>query len=115
MKHVAKKAIQTGYGIGLLSLEQAKKIVSKVKQDLNLNDKECIKLAQELVATSEKTSKDVLGIVSSNLEKAVLRSGLASKSELKMAKNRLKSRLKCSLKPSKEESAFCKLKRKVWK
>ncbi len=115
MKQAAKKAIQTGYGIGLLSLGQAKKVASKIKKELNLDEKECIKLAQELVATSEKTSKDVLGIVSSNLEKAVLKSGLASKNELKMAKNRLKSRLKCSLKPSKGESAFCKLKRKVWK
>ncbi len=115
MKHAAKKAIQTGYGIGLLSLGQAKKVAAKVKKDLNLDEKECIKLAKELVATSEKTSKDVLGIVSSNLEKAVLKLGLASKNELKMAKNRLKSRFKCSLKPSKEESAFCRLKRKVWK
>ena len=40
MKEKIDKIIKTGYGLGLLSVSQAKKVVSQVKKDLHLSEKE---------------------------------------------------------------------------
>lgn len=87
-----KKLVKTGYGLGLLSLAEAKKMVSIVKKELHLNDEESIKLAQKLVASSERASKEVLGTASRHFESALIKSGAASKGELKTAKTFLKKR-----------------------
>lgn len=87
-----KKLVKTGYGLGLLSLAEAKKLVSIVKKELHLNNEESIKLAQKLVANSERASKEVLGTASRHFESAFIKSGAASKGELKTAKNFLKKR-----------------------
>ena len=87
-----KQLVKTGYGLGLLSLTEAKKMVSKVKQELHLNDEESLKLDQKLKANSEKASKEILGTASRYFESALIKSGAASKGELKTAKKFLKKR-----------------------
>ena len=126
MKH-AKKVLKTGYGLGLLSLTQAKKFATQVKKELNLNDKESLVLARELVKTSEKASKDVLKAVDKHLSTAIVKSGVASKKEVKFAKKVVKSRVKRAKKivrksvkaavrkkaPPKKKSKLRKLKKKI--
>ena len=98
MKDTAKKVLKTGYGIGLLSLAQAKKAAANVKKELGLDQKESTKLAKELVASSRKASEEVLKTVGKHFEKAVVKSGLAKKGELRVVKNTLKRRVKKVLK-----------------
>ena len=83
MKDKTKTMVKTGYGLGLLSLGQAKKIAGQVKKDLHLDNQESIRLAKELVASSEKATKEVLKTVDKHLSKALIRSHLVKKSELK--------------------------------
>lgn len=87
-----RKIVKTGYGLGLLSLAEAKKIASKVKKDLKLNDKESMVLAKELVANSKTASKEILSTANRYFESALVKSGAASKGELKTAKKILRKR-----------------------
>ena len=87
MRDTVRKVLKTGYGLGLLSLDQARKIASSVRKDLKLDEKESRELAKELVETSGKVSKDVLKTTGKYLERAVLRSRVASRSEVKTVKN----------------------------
>ncbi|PIN87751.1 hypothetical protein COV12_02160 [Candidatus Woesearchaeota archaeon CG10_big_fil_rev_8_21_14_0_10_32_24] len=123
----AKKVLKKGYGLGLLSLEQAKKFATQMKIFLNLDDKESLALARELVKTSEQASKDVLKAIDKHLSSAIVKSGFASKKEVNVAKKVVKSRVKrvknlvtknvkaATKKASKpkKESRFSKLKKKV--
>ncbi len=111
---IIKKLVKTGYGLGLLSLAEAKKLVSMVKKELHLNDEESLKLAQKLVANSERASKEVLGTASRYFESALIKSGAASKGELKTAKQFFKKRTR-KVKDTLEESVkrrFHQLKKK---
>lgn len=94
MKHTAKKVLKTGYGLGLLSLAEAKKVTAKVKKELQLSEGESLKLAKQLMKNSEKASRDVLKMVGKHFESAVIKSGVARKKELKVVKNMLKRRVK---------------------
>ena len=76
------------------ALSEAKKLASKVKKELHLNDEESLKLAHELMANSEKASKEVLGAAGRYFEAALIKSGAASKGELKTAKKFLQKRVK---------------------
>lgn len=87
-----KEVVKTGYGLGLLSLAEAKKAASLVKKKLKLSDEESLKLARQLVANSEKASREVLGTVGKYFESALVNSGVASKGEVKTAKKVLKKR-----------------------
>ena len=87
-----RKMVKTGYGLGLLSLAEAKKIVSKVKKELHLSDAESLALARELVANSKKASKEVLDTANRYFESALVKSGAASPGELKAARKFLKKR-----------------------
>jgi len=87
-----KKIVETGYGLGLLSLVEARKIASKVKKELRLSDDESLKLARELVANSKQASKEVLGTANRYFESAMEKSGVASKGELRAARTFLKRR-----------------------
>src|SRR3990167_7431391 len=91
MKDAVKKAIQTGYGLGLLSIEQGKKIAGQVRKELNLNDEEAKKLATELVRSSKKVSEEVIKSTSRHFEKGVLQRRLKQKiSSLRPQKNKKK-------------------------
>ncbi|MEK6809656.1 MAG: hypothetical protein AABY40_03205 [Nanoarchaeota archaeon] len=87
-----KKIVETGYGLGLLSLAEAKKVASTVKKELRLSDDESLKLARELVANSKQASKEVLSAANRYFESAMEKSGVASKGELKAARKFLKRR-----------------------
>jgi hypothetical protein len=93
MEQIVKKAVKTGYGLGLLTLVEAKKVVARVKKELELNEKESLKLAKELVASSEKTTKAVLGTAKKHFENAVAKSGVISKKEFCKAKDIMKKRI----------------------
>ncbi len=94
-----KKALQTGYGLGLLSLAKAKKVVTKVKKDLNLNEKESLKLAEELVKSSEKASKDVVKAAHKYFHKALAKSKRVKAAVKKPAKKKATKK-----KPSKRKT-----------
>jgi polyhydroxyalkanoate synthesis regulator phasin len=118
MKEAVKKAIQTGYGLGLLSIDQGKKIASQVKKELELNDAEAQKLARELVGSSKKVSEEVLSSVGRHFERAVMKSGLVTKHEWVVAKGVLKRKLKqkiSGLRPQKKKSVFHKIKKTLKK
>ena len=87
-----KKIVETGYGLGLLSLAEAKKVASKVKRELHLSDEESLKLAHQLVANSRQASKEVLSTANRYFESALEKSGVASKGELRAARKFLKRR-----------------------
>ena len=93
MENVVKKAIKTGYGLGLLTLAEGKKVATKVKNDLGLTEAESLRLAKELVCTSEKTAMMVLGTAKRQLEGALQKSGIVKKDDLGKIKNVVKSRL----------------------
>lgn len=93
MKEISKKILKTGFGLGLLTLEQAKKAAASLKKELRLSEEESKKLALQLVKSSRDTAEDVLKIVSRRLEEVVTKSGLAKKSELKAAKNVFKRKI----------------------
>ncbi|GEM_PF-3384623 len=118
MKDAVKKAIQTGYGLGLLSIEQGKKIAGQVRKELNLNDEEAKKLAAELVRTSRKASEEVIKSTSRHFEKAVMKSGLVTKHEWVVAKGVLKRRLKqkiAGMRPQKKKKSVFHHVKKAWK
>ncbi len=111
MKEAVRKVLKTGYGLGLLSLDQARKIALSVRKDLNLDEKESRELAKELVATSGKASKEILRTTGKYLEKAVLKSKIASRSDVNTMKNMVRRNVQ-RLKP-KKEGFLRKVKRKV--
>jgi len=86
MKVTARTVLKTGYGLGLLSLAEGRKIASRLKKELELNDEESQKLAKELVATSGAASKEVLKTTSRYFEKALIKSKLAKKSDIARVK-----------------------------
>ncbi|MBI2125466.1 hypothetical protein HYV87_03460 [Candidatus Woesearchaeota archaeon] len=92
MEKKLKTIVKTGYGLGLLSLTEAKRVASKVKTELKLNDEESLKLAKQLMANSDKASKEVMGTVGKYFESALLKSGVASKGEVKTVRSLLKKR-----------------------
>ena len=59
MKITAQKALKTGFGIGLLTLAQGKRIAKQLQKELGLNEKESTKLAKEFVKSSRKRSPEV--------------------------------------------------------
>jgi len=92
MEKKIKMIVKTGYGLGLLSLGEARKVASKVKTELKLNDEESLKLARQLMANSEKVSQEVKGTVEKYFESALTKSGVASKGEIKTVRKLLKKR-----------------------
>ncbi len=117
MEQTIKKAIKTGYGLGLLSLEQARKVAGGVKRELHLNEEESKRLARELVKNSGQASKEVLKVADKYLEAAIVRTGVARKTELtalkKAVKSRLKSRLSALRKKGRTETVWGKVKSKI--
>ena len=111
MRTTVKKVVQTGYGLGLLTLSEGKRIVGSVKKDLDLNDKESVELAKQLVATSEQASKEVLKTAGKYFEQALIQSKLAKKRDIARAKKLIRKRV-AALRPTKE-SLLRKVKRKV--
>ncbi len=93
MRKTIRKVVETGYGLGLLSLGEAKKIALKVKKELNLSDEESLKLARELMRNSEQASREVLATADRYFEAALIKSGATSKGELKRVKGFLKKRV----------------------
>ncbi len=115
MERTVKKAIKTGYGLGLLSMKEAKKVAGKVKKELALSEKESMKLAKELVANSAKASKEVLGTAGKFFESALCKSGVASKSEIRIMKKMVGKRVQRLRPKKKKASVFCRVKRKIKK
>lgn len=112
MKESVQKAVKTGYGLGLLSLDQARKIAGAVQKELKLNDPESRKLAEELVKNSERVSRDVLKTVEEHLANALDKSGLVKKREFSRASRVLKDRVARKL-GKKKESTWSKVKKKM--
>jgi len=112
MKDMVKKAVKTGFGLGLLSLAEAKKIVGTVKKDMKLSEEESIKLAKEFVASSERASKDVLGKAKKHFEMALTKTGLASKKEIDRVTKMVKDRV-CHYCGKKESASRSKAKKPV--
>ncbi len=92
MDKTLRNVVKTGYGLGLLSLAEARKAASRVRKELHLSDEESLKLARQLVANSGKASKEVMGAVEKYFEAALVKSGVASKGEVKTVKKVLKKR-----------------------
>lgn len=93
MKAMAKKVIKTGYGLGLLSIQQGKKAAAQVKRDLHLSDEESMHLAKEFVASSGKASKEVLKVAEKNIMAAVLRTRLVRKRDLLRVRKAVKKKI----------------------
>jgi polyhydroxyalkanoate synthesis regulator phasin len=111
MDESIKKMVKTGFGLGLLTLDQAKKVVSKARKELNLNDAESRKLAKELVSSSEKAAKDVLKVAGKHFDTALVNTGLIKKRELARVKKVVKRRVKNKL--SGKKSVVERIKKKV--
>lgn len=94
MKAMAKKVIKTGYGLGLLSIQQAKKAAAQVKRNLHLSDEESMHLAKEFVNSSGKASKEVLKVAEKNIMAAVLQTKLVRKRDLMKMRKAVKKKMK---------------------
>jgi polyhydroxyalkanoate synthesis regulator phasin len=112
MEETVKKMIKIGYGLGLLSLAEAKKVAGKLKKEMGLNDKESMKLAHELMGSSQRAAKDVVGAARKNVEKALVSSGVVSKKDLNNLKKMLKRHVN-SCKSCVKPSGVAKLKKEV--
>ncbi len=97
MEKMVRKVVKTGFGLGVLSLEQAKKVVGKIQKEMNLNKKESVALAKELVVRSQKASDSVMRVASKQLDDAILKTGLVKKRELYKTKKVLKKRAKAKV------------------
>ena len=93
MEKKLKTMVKTGYGLGLLSLAEARKVASKVKKELKLDDEESLKLARQLMANSDQAGKEVTSIVDKYFQAALVKSGVASKGEVKTVQKVLKRRV----------------------
>jgi polyhydroxyalkanoate synthesis regulator phasin len=91
MEETIRKVIKTGYGLGLLTLAQAKKVAARVKKELKLNEKESLNLAKELVANSDRASKEVLKAAAGHFERALVKSGVVKKREVRVVKKRVRT------------------------
>ncbi|MAG73347.1 hypothetical protein CL620_03465 [archaeon] len=111
MEDRIKKVVKTGYGLSLLTLDQARKVAAKVRKDLNLNEKESRKLAKELMASSEKAARDVIKVANKHFEAAVVKSGVASKRELSRVKKKVAKRVKKKL--TGKKTLYGRIKKKV--
>lgn len=111
MEEQIKKMIKTGYGLGLLTLAEAKKVTDKIKKELSLDDKESKALAKELMINSGKASKDIMKVAGKHVEEAIVKSGLTNKKDLKKMKKTVQKKVKNTLK-SKKEGILCKLRNK---
>lgn len=94
MKKTVAKMVKTGYGFGLLSLAKAKNIAAQAKKELNLNDEESLRLAKELVASSEKVSRDILKIAEKSIAVALTRTGIVKKRDLLKVKKAVRKRIR---------------------
>ncbi|MBS3165844.1 hypothetical protein J4444_01855 [Candidatus Woesearchaeota archaeon] len=112
MEKTVKKMLKTGYGLGLLSLNEGRKVASSVKRELGLSEEESMRLAKELVRESETVSKEVLGTVQKYAEKALVRSKLVDHGELNFIKKRLKKRID-KMRHKESENLYHRLKRKI--
>lgn len=92
MKEKLHKIIRIGYGLGLLSVAQAKKAVEQLKKDLHLNEEESLRVARELVASSEKVTKDVLKTVDKHFSAALVRTKVVKKRDISRVKKMLRKR-----------------------
>ncbi len=101
MKQMVQKALATGYGLGLLSVDQAKKIADSVKKELHFDDEQSRKLAKELAANSEKMSRDVFRTADKYFGEALVRSGVMTKHEVAGMRTMLKRNVQ-KLKPGKK-------------
>jgi len=108
MEETIRKMIKTGYGLGLLTLAEAKKVADKIKKELSLDDKKSKALAKELMTSSKKASKDVMKVAGKHIERALVKSGLTSKKEIRRVKKVVRKRVKNTLK-SKRAGILCKL------
>ncbi len=115
MEKTVKKALKTGYGLGLLTLAQAKEIAASAKKELGLDNEESVVLAKELVASSQKAAKDVLKTAKGHFEKAVVKSGLVTERELSAVEKKIRGRLYDKLFKKKKESVFHRVKSHVSK
>lgn len=93
MENVVRKLLQTGYGIGLLSLDQAKQAAAKVKKELHLDEKESLRLAKALAANSRKTSLDVSRVVGKQVEHLLVKGKILEPKEIATLKGMVRKRL----------------------
>lgn len=100
MEKTVRRLVQMGYGLGVLSMQQARKAAAAVKQEFGLSEKESIALAKELVKTSAQASREVLGAVTKYTDEALSRTGIVSKKELQKARKVLRKRLSKGLRRS---------------
>jgi len=112
MEKTVKKMLKTGYGLGLLSLNEGRKVASSVKRELGLSEEESMRLAKELVRDSEMVSKEVMGTVQKYVEKALVRSKVVNRRELNHIKKKLKNRIE-KMRHKESENLYHRLKRKI--
>ena len=94
MKEKIHRIIKIGYGLGLLSAVQAQKAVAQLKKDLHLSNEESLKVAKELVASSEKVTKDVLKTVDKHFSSALVKTRVVKKRDIARVKKMLIKRAK---------------------
>ncbi len=98
-----KKTLQLGFGITALTKEKAEKFVKEAKKHYNLNEKEGKKLVADLLKQSDKTQKEIAGIVKKHVDLAVNATGLATKKDLANLEKKLVGKKKPTKKKAKKK------------
>jgi polyhydroxyalkanoate synthesis regulator phasin len=83
MKTLVKKAVKTGFGLGLLTLEEAQKFSRAVRKTFDLNEAESKKLAKDLVKKSMEVRKEALSLAEKRMNEFLAKSGLMKKKPAK--------------------------------
>lgn len=82
MLDLARKAILTGVGLGLIAKDKLDEVIKTLREENNLTEEESRKLAQELLAQSEETRKKLNDLITKATKEILLRLDVPSREEI---------------------------------
>ena len=89
MLDLAKKAILTSFGLGLIARDKIDEFVEKIREENKLTEEESRKLAKELLDQSEEARKNLEKEVKKTVGDALKKLNVASRKEFDDLKARI--------------------------
>ncbi len=89
MQNLIRKGLLLGLGTAALTKEKAEKFVKEMTKDKKINSAEGKKFVNELLAQSKKQGQKLQTMVSKEVQRAMDKSGVATKKDLKALENKI--------------------------
>ncbi len=89
MLDLAKKAILTGVGLGLIAKDKIDEVVEKIREENKLTEEESRKLAKELLDQSEEARKNLEEEVKKMVADALKKLDIPSREDLENLNTRI--------------------------